>query len=68
MNRRAVKYELIAGNVLDVKREVKRMVEQDGWSLLGGLVRLNDSQVCRELVKYEPLTAVTSSGHVVKEH
>lgn len=67
MNRRPIKYVLVAGDVLGVKQEVKRLVEEDGWWLHGELIQTSIGCVARELVKYEPLTAVTSSGHVVKE-
>ncbi len=63
MNRRPIEYELIAGDVLAVKREVKRLVVQDGWWLHGELVRLNDTQVARELVKYAPAKYVMNDDY-----
>ena len=66
MNRRPIEYKLVVGGSYAVYQSVAELVA-NGWWLHGELLRLNDTQVARELVKYEPLSAVTSSGHVVKE-
>lgn len=61
MRRRPIQYELIAGDVRSVKHEVAWLVS-DGWRLYGGLIRLNDTQVARELVKYEPIQHAADGG------
>jgi hypothetical protein len=67
MRRRPIEYELVVGGASSVIGRVAQLVGE-GWWLLGPLYVLNDTQVARELVKYEPLTQALDDGVVVEEY